>query len=360
MNTNYAFPFSNTGSYFPNIPSFLPTKINFYNRFTGRPEVSIDPANQMYITSLYNENGVNVTISGSKKDVDSVMCKLRGTSEDGLDEDETDETIYEIGTKLRTGVVSSSKTTTTGYYYVQNPKDSANILLITPDPKRRYSGSGIILLEKYGSQVRVILAKTKRFVFEDFGGHLDKTIKASQKTLEDNAVKELAEESQHLFWIEKLELESKIAGKNRYVDIPDATNSAYFRCYFICIEGIEDSDILDFYLRNRGIIVNSLGFGHEYFESVALDRFNLSDIEKNIAGSGGNIISPDVSGRRQTIRDRTADCLNQLLANRDILNAVMSEPIKMVNKSPRLVSNPVLFTNPMIEGGPMGEYVFYF
>lgn len=341
----------------PHNPSlFLPPSINFYDKFTGQPITTIDPDSQIYITSLFSQNGVNVTISGSKKDVEKTLYMLRDRTTELEIEDEINR-LSGMSTKYNHPSTIPGK-----YYYTKNPHDPFNVLLNVPNSPNPYSGSGIILLERVGSDARVLLARTTRGVFEDFGGHIDSAIQPSATTLKENAIKELAEESQHLFWIQDLDLDAKINGSNRYVDILDPTNNALFRCYFICIKGLENENIMKFYNANRSIIVNKYGLGYQYTETTDISKFSLLTIDQKIktTGATNSIQVVDISGNISTIRDRTVTCLNTLLKNknRTILNAVCNNPIQMINKSPH--SQNIIIENPILVGGPVGEVVYLF
>lgn len=337
MFATYGAPIGMKGSV---IPSFLPTKINFYNRFTGQTEVQVDPQDNVYITSVYRENcegGATVTISGLKKDVDKVMTKLNNINFDEEKEvTQDDMQLFPIGSlskqqmiekinakKNQLGIKTNTNSIlSNGWEYIINPKNRFNVLLRHPTlGNNAYSGSGIIIIEN-APVPRIILAKTvKRNKYEDFGGNLYPEIVASNETLADNAIKELAEESQSLFLIENLDLESKINGTNRYVNIKDQINTtasitAFYRCYFVCVRGLENSNIDNLFNENRSVTVNSMNLGVDYEETIELARFNLSDIAKCIRTTpAGEFMCNNTNGIQCMIRDRTADCLRTLFSS---------------------------------------------
>lgn len=343
-------PFNMIG-YLPNPAQFLPNSIHFYNPISGNSDMMINLEDQMYITSVFNQNGVNVSISGSKKDVEKVLNKLKDRSVEN-------EILNDINNfSGKTNKTSRPNKITNGYSYQINPRDRNNVLLVCPDGKR-YSGSGIILLEKNNNEFNVILAKTKRKLFEDFGGNLDSSIIESSRTLQENAIKELAEESHHLFWIEDLNLDEKINGIDRYVDIRDPTGSL-FRCYFICISGLENQNIQQFYDNNRSIIVNQLGYTQQqYIESIAINKFNLNKIREQ-PGYNGNLNISDTSGNNQIIRDRTVLCLQSI--SPQILKAVCANAIQL-KKTSNKNTNALLAGSVLVDaiGMPLGLYNFIF
>jgi hypothetical protein len=62
-----------------NTSSGLPqqvNQVNLFDRFTGQVVAQIKPEDTMIISTQYNNNGINVTISGTKKNVDKTILRL--------------------------------------------------------------------------------------------------------------------------------------------------------------------------------------------------------------------------------------------------------------------------------------------
>lgn len=357
MFTNYPMPVGAVGvpvgtlatniQSIPNVPSFLPTKINFYNRFTGAPEGEYDSQDNMYITSNYTCGGVNVNISGSRKDVEKVLDKLgRDNVKDVLknsplnshepvelypmDVPTPKDILEKIKNNKYFGDSSRDSSGNAEWYYTINKRNRSRVLLNNKSMGKPFSGSGVIFFEKQyqagGRTVStILLAKTHRGIYEEFGGQLERDIQPNENALKDNARKEVAEESQSLFMIERLDLEKKMGNTHRYLDIPDPSNDALYRCYFVCISGTESSNLDELFEANRDVTVNQMNFGVDYEETVGLSRFSMNDLAQCMrTNPSGEFSCRDINGNVCHIRDRTANCLRVLLntANSSLIRTV--------------------------------------
>jgi hypothetical protein len=334
----------------PNIPSFLPAKINFYNRFTGAPEGIYDSQDNIYITSNYTCGGVNVNISGSRKDVEKVLEKLGSDNIKNVLKKSPQNShepleLYPMDVPTPKDVLKNIKNNkyfedSSGnciWYYTINPRNKLKVLLNNKSTKKIFSGSGVIFFENQyqagGKNVStILLAKTKRGIYEEFGGQLERDIQPDENTLKDNARKEVAEESQSLFMIEKLDLEKKIGNTYRYLDIPDHSNNAIYRCYFVCISGTESIELDKVFEYNRDVTVNLMNLGGDYEETVELSRFSMREVQNNIRMyNSGEFYCRDINNHDCRIRDRTANCLRVLLntANSSLISTVFDNCIKV-------------------------------
>ncbi len=336
------------------IPSFLPSKINFYDPFTGKVKLTYDPTENMYITSNYSCSGINVNISGNKSDVDKVMNILRSNKlksepekssfdsstnkkyEQNRDESQVITVEEFMNRKKQNKTNQSNQSNDDSWYYVINPLNS-KIMATKIGSNVQYSGSGVIFFEKNfinpNTQIAeptVLLVKTYRGIVEDMGGEIDKRLKISQAILSDNASKEASEESQHLFIIENTDINAKVDETNLYLNISDVDNSALYRCYFVCITGTENENLSELFKANREINVNMLRKGAAYQETEDITRFYLKDIRTAIQTSmGGNLLCKDVNGYTWNIRDRTSNCLRVFLGNKIVLDKVLRSEIQV-------------------------------
>lgn len=317
----------------PNIPITQP-KINFYDPFSGRTAVTYDPNENMYITSSYACDGVNVSISGKKPDVEKVIDMLKYKKFNEVNNNnlkiDDDKEVFPIDKYLKkykkNALVNLTNTQLENWYYVVNPKNPSKVLATKAGSNEYYSGSGMIFFEKNYTnptsniqEPTVLLVKTARGIMEDMGGELDKTLNVSQTILSDNAEKEAEEESQNLFMIKNT---------NTYLDIPDIQNTSLFRCYFVCVKGTENEDLSTLFKANRYINVNTLRRGIEYQETEDIQRFYLRDVRGAFAGSmGGSVQCRDVNGNFWVIRDRTANCFRRLMGDPIIINKILKSEV---------------------------------
>ncbi len=307
----------------------MPTQIKFYDPLTGQEGPSLNPDDNMLITTTFNECGVSVNISGRKKDVTKAMALMRShdktssmtvttplfssdadTVQAGIKFYPMDADISSSGLEVLTP--SYERPTVTDWTYISNPKNPTKVLLMHPSLSKPFSGSGVIFLEKNyrngsGAAGRsIILSKTTRGIFEDFGGELDKRILANINTIKNNAIKEVFEESQGLFNIGNIDV------LKNYVDISDPINDAVYRCYFLTLSDSELYDLENLYMENKNIISTKTA-ASEYRETVGLKRFFLANIQTSAASSSGSFNVNDTNNVNSTIRDRTANCLRALI-----------------------------------------------
>lgn len=360
------------------IPSFISPKITFYDPLRGIGNPLYNSTDNMYINSNYTDGNLTVNISGKKCDVDKIIKTLRLCSENNqhnrtklfsLDKQYDPISKYQsnYGSILETESDLSSirnflneynnennnkndklnKEKSEEWYYVINRTNPYKFLAMKTGSDMKYSGSGVILFEsEYLNKITgnieptLILVKTYRNIVEDMGGELDKEIVISPSILSDNATKELSEESQHLFLIEKTNPDAKIQDVFPYVDITDIENDSIYRSYLLSVSGTENEDLSSLFKSNREINVNILRKGRAYEETEEIVRFYIKDVKNMIRMSmGGMIQCRDVNGNLWTIRDRTSNCLRRVLMNEYLLNKILKSKIIVEKK----VSNHEIF-----------------
>lgn len=322
-------------------PGYTPpnTQIKFFDPFTGREGPTVNPFDR--VTTIFNSNGINVQITGSSNDVKRAEALLRlnqKVSEQPLDF-VSDEVVYPITADIKTykrdpgtSVVRQSMSGS-GWSYIPNPKNTSKVLLTHPSLTKPFSGSGVIFFEKSyqtgNGSPTVILVKTKRGLYEDMGGELDKMIPASEDTLKTNANKEVREESQGLFIINRMDLERKINGISLKHDISDTVNNAYYRCYYVALSGTGMYQLDQLFKSNKNLLRTSFPFlGSEMDETININRFYLPSIKSTLATSpAGGIVCNDVNGNACTIRDRTAECLRMILNSSSLTSVVFDNPV---------------------------------
>jgi hypothetical protein len=203
------------------------------------------------------------------------------------------------------------------------------MILSTPSGTQQFSGSGILLLEKTGSiTANVILVYTRRNTCEDMGGSLDSGLIPDISALAQNARKETSEESQNLFLVNNLSLESQINGSvSRSVDIQTHSSSPYYRCYVVCIQHAGAvPDLPSLFANNRIAMASQPGM--EWRESLNLVRIDLNTLAGICKGKTGNINCVDITGRTQTVHARVVSALNKLLTEKkDTLRAALGAPV---------------------------------
>ena len=173
-----------------------------------------------------------------------------------------------------------------------------------------YSGSGVIFLERnFGTSTptpTILLVITDNNIAEDIGGDLHKNIVVNKDILASNAIKEVVEESQSLFIIDKRNIEIIFNSTNLFIDV-EAPDNTYYRCYFVCITGTENSNLSDLFKQNK-LKLNLKG--PEFEETNDIQRFFLTDILKCVNNNMNTC--NNINGSEYTVRDRTIKIIKQL------------------------------------------------
>lgn len=301
-------------------------KVNFYDKFTGKYLTSqpLYSNDGVITTSNFCECGINVNISGKRTDVNRALLALRNCKNE-----------FNTHTQATSLSESSQKQTilepTGEWRYIVSPTNTLKSLLTHPLLAKPFSGSGVIIIE-INPKPTVILVNTTREKAEDMGGEIDsKSIGASDNTLKLNAKKELAEESENLFTVEKIDLDGQT-----YVDIQDPINDAIYRCYIVTVTGTSNN-LHEQYMNNRNILAK---FGAEFRESTNIRQFYVDSINTSlISYSNGDLYCVDTSGAMRIIRDRTASCLKNLLNNKEVYDNLLK---KVVNVKPVQKSSGII------------------
>jgi len=303
---------------------FTPATVNFYDPLTGKQGPPYSPYGNMDVQT-YSDNGSEVSITGSADDVDRVMGLLRNAT---FSQASGEPKYLPIGDPFDKTASGSTDSTSTGYG-VTPTRFGRAMILSTPAGTQQFSGSGILLLEKIGPHdANVILVYTRRNTCEDMGGSLDSRLIPGTNVLADNAKKEMSEESQNLFLVNKLKLDSPINGSvSRSVDIQTNPSSPYYRCYIVCIQHAGTvPDLPSLFANNRTAMASEPGM--EWRESLNLVKFKLQTLCTACEGNTGNVNCVDVMGRTQTVYARVVSVVNKLLAeNRPTLRAALATPI---------------------------------
>ena len=316
-----------------NVPPILPD-IKFYNPITLRQEGSYNAYDNMYITSNVTSCGLNVTVSGPKRDVEKAICILNGATSGSADQTKPQTQtgqIFSPADKPITGATSVSSVSTgtissspSSWYQTINPRNRSKILLNNSTQPKPFSGSGIIFFENNSTDGKktIILAQTSRGLYEDFGGEIDSTLAINDGTLKENARKEASEESQTLFWIKPNSFNLDRA----YIDVPDIVNDAMYRCFFVALTGTERHDLKDLFDKNRTVLVNNLRLGKDFEETIGITRIAEDSLLNGLRSPAGMIVCADVKGNSCVIRDRTVNCLRMLFdtSNKTMYNTVFS------------------------------------
>ena len=223
---------------------------------------------------------------------------------------------------------------------IQNPLLKNKILLKEKTGgQKTFSGSGIILFEKINGKTTIILVKSKRGVFEEFGGEISKDVELNKDVLKNNAIKETIEESQGVFSIQT-DLNSKNGEKDRFVDINDANGFAY-RCYFLTLTyGSDFPNLSQLFMKNKSVInnyglLNNLGI--DWYETFEIGRFDLTSLFDPISKLSEEQLNNDVyifdvkgNQTNMKLRSRTAKALLKLYnsgSNNDVFKHILNNNI---------------------------------
>jgi hypothetical protein len=334
-------------------------QLRFYDPITGRETATVTPNDMAMTVSYYNKNGIAVEIRGTSENVKKAECALNGSNGSNgsngitsnfqqtqqaptteffsldVDISEMQNTPNSLFNNTSNSLFNNSTQVTTSqvWKFVTNPSNISKALLVGPGLAKPCSGSGVIFIEKNGNTPTILLIRTNRGTYEDMGGELDNTALSAQvSTIQVNAKKEVLEESQNLFIINSVDLERQVDGKKLYVDLPDANNNAFYRCYFVVINGTSTYDVSQFFNQNKLMTANRSGYQtSDWKESVDLKRFSLP-LVKNVLdanNSTGGITCNDVNNVSCTIRDRTANCLRALVTNPDLFTTAYNNAINV-------------------------------
>lgn len=347
----------------PKLPSFMSAKINFANPIMGQSPGDV------IVTSKFADCGIAIDITGKKSDTDRIESLLRinynsemsGTTHQSPVTQNTFSTgsmsptvvptpvlhgkiiPTELPEKYRNGFTNPPRVEVKDWTYVANSSNREKVLLAHPSLNKPFSGSGVIFLERKGPKgPAIILARTKRGTFEDFGGEIDSRTALDKDTIKNNARKEAFEESQGLFAIMNLDLDRKVSNQQLYVDITDATNNAVYRCYFVALQDTESFKFEDWFMSNKSLL-ESKTLGRDYAETIELKRFSLRDIFACAAASAQHsaFSCVDTNGVVGTIRDRTANCIKAMMLNHKLVRQIFANPVSVVYNQENNVYSPM-------------------
>ena len=228
-----------------------------------------------------------------------------------------------IKTKMNGQMVNSpsSMPAVNGWSVITNPFQKNKLLAVNSATKDVFSGSGLIVFEMVNGELMINLVKSKRNVYEDFGGEISKELEVNENILKNNAIKETLEESQGVFCVDT-DLNSKNGVFDRYVDIRD-DNGYKYRSHFLTIEYKANApDISKLFYQNKSRI-NAYGMtgnlGADWYETYQLGRFDFQALFGPISKLDENQLNSDVyicdANGQQTdmkLRSRTAKILLKL------------------------------------------------
>lgn len=196
-------------------------------------------------------------------------------------------------------------------------------LLVHPSLSSTYTGSGILLFEKYNNLYSnlthtVILAQEANGNFGDFGGMIDIFQPNSiENTLAFNAQNKISEESNGTFIV------------NSYlynfpkIDVTNANDSTIYRCFLVGIDG----DILKL---NNQDLSNLFNTNYKSFKGSKkiqkISRFNLNQLFKDIKNTNNeNVITQDTNNIQATLSDRVVQILKKMLNHPSFMNSVFTD-----------------------------------
>lgn len=179
------------------------------------------------------------------------------------------------------------------------------------ESKRRHTGAGILIITNHNNKPHILIGREeyKSFkysnnvvlpIYEEFGGG----IQSKKCSLEENALKELDEETSHIFdWNQPNVLLKK---GFKFIDIPFMDTRMY-RLYIIYLPNV--STIIPDFFRNRQIILNHSSTYYKRKNYIEMDDLQLLSLES---------IS-------QSMRNKTKNQLN--LFNNDIILKIENHDI---------------------------------
>ena len=210
---------------------------------------------------------------------------------------------------------------------------------------KKYSGAGMLLLEKYKNEPVVILFKSNRIdrnnnyiMYEDLGGGIDKEDLASDEPLKTTAIREAFEESRGLINIQDPKhIGNKIDGQETYID--QKHKDAYYRSYLIGIDHDNLGNLLtSHYCHNKQIIDKHdivHGISSTMKETSDIDRFYIKDLINDgilnidINNSDINFICRDINNNKRKLFRRTVITLIKAI-NDKMIKKVIDNPIKFI------------------------------
>jgi len=184
----------------------------------------------------------------------------------------------------------------------------------------RFSGAGILLLEKINNRWVLILIRDHTKTYADPGGNYELTHENLAKT----ATEELREESRNLLHI------INHHSLNNYVDTYSNYYRSYYRSYIININGIKEDDflhnmnIIDTYNRDKGHVNGC------WRETSGLKKFYLDDLFESINKfEEGKFSCKDINQNVEIIRKRIFDILKAFKNKENLINLI---PIELHKK----------------------------
>lgn len=224
----------------------------------------------------------------------------------------------------------------------------ANIAINESSTNKKYTGAGMLLLEKYDNgkgrnELAIILFAGSKlpmgsdFLYSDLGGHIDDkdvtcvtnvTNQPSDVKMNNAvnitkaaSVRETLEESRGTIMIRSL------SDDTVFIDVTH--KNQVYRCYILCLQ----PDIIhsDDYDNNRRIL-DAVDVHHTMKETHGMARFYLSDIMANL----GNNVAKDVNGEEKHIYDRTVNVIKHA-ANKNLFQEASKNCKKIVKLNTFLV-----------------------
>jgi len=353
----------------PISPIIPATQLKFYDGRTGEAGPVVNLFDRT--TQIYNSNGMSVELTGSQQNVQKAIALMRineihqpfeNDSNGKIEKYIIDEDVssllgaddnqvshqqvlqQNLPQNLQLSGIQQMQPIqpfnqlgqqVQNWAFVPNPFNQTKVLLAHPSLQKPFSGSGVIFFERNyqnGGKVEpsVILVRTTRGTFEDFGGEMSNTLPPSADTIKHNARKEVFEESQALFAIQNMDLDRRMAnGEQLFNDMIDIQSNATYRCYYVALSGTEQYPLNQLYASNKAIILTKIpNLKNDWRETIELKRFFLSSIRTAVNSTPhGGLICNDVNGIASTIRDRTANSLRALLRNDQLLQTVFANPV---------------------------------
>ncbi len=211
-----------------------------------------------------------------------------------------------------------------------------HVLYTSKTTGRKYSGSGIILVEIYNNRAgrkepAVILFKSIRkeggIVYEGLGGRIDSSDLLHKYPLVITARREAYEESRGLISFSSAKhIGAPIKGNNIFVD--RKYGEYYYRAYFVGIRSgvFSKKD----YINNKIILDSIKNVYHAMKETHDVTRFYIRDLIKSgLLTEKNNLTTVDAYGKKATIFMRTVSLIRNAY-KKGILNLVIKYPRKFI------------------------------
>ena len=304
-----------------NINPFVPTVFKYYDRMTNQVKAVTDSNGRVMSEEEFNSQIENQEpfIQGSFPPMPVIGGPIINNPTNV--NDEYNAPFNSIQKMLKKNNKNGiQETINCKYEILKYPFDDDKKILIRNNQENNeilYSGTGLILIEQIPNLGNfVVLVKSKRLVYEDFGGEISDKLILNDNILSNNTIKELLEESQGLFLAESKSL-------TELFSIPD-DNMLYYKVYILVISYKNTTpNISKLYTDNRQIIGRYGQFNsliNDWYETYNIARFNLAELENNLMKYPYDSLKKDINletsgSKKYKLRCRTAKILHSFFSS---------------------------------------------